>query len=110
LPAAALAREHYAVRLEGLVDAPFTETFTFFLIAEGQATFTIAGKQARTTNGTGPMFETTVDVPLTSGKRTPFIVEYIPNGPAATAALQLRWKSKSTPKSNIPMCRLYPVP
>ena len=97
--------------MEGLLAAARSETFTFFLIAEGDATLTVAGRQVRMApSASGPMFEVTLTVPLTAERRVPVRIDYAPSGPAATAALQLRWKSASTPKGAISSCRLYPPP
>jgi hypothetical protein len=100
--------QKFNARWEGLIEAPSTERYTFFLIADGHAELTIEGQRATTVFDDSASEERSVTVSLTGGRRHPIRIEYSDGHEAAYAYLQLRWKSPTMPKGAVPTCRLHP--
>jgi hypothetical protein len=108
VPDPARYTEKFTARWEGTLEAPSSDSYTFFLIADGHAELTIEGQKATTVLDDSTSQEQSVTVSLAGGSRTPIRVDYIDGHEAGWAYLQLRWKSRSIPKGPVPRCRLYP--
>ena len=98
----------FSVRWEGLLKAPFAESYTFFLVADGSAELRIAGQAARAFTADGVSQEATVTLALGAGEQVAIAIDYRQPAEGAYSFVQLRWKSPSIPKSGIPRCRFWP--
>jgi hypothetical protein len=105
-PATGIGADTFSARWTGQVQAQFTQTYTFYALADDGVRLWVNGqKLIDQWKDQGPT-EYSGTIALTAGTKYSIVVEYYDN--AFGAAIQLRWSSPSTPKSLIPRTQLYP--
>ncbi len=104
----ALRTRKFAVRWEGALRAPLSETYTFFLLSDADTTVTIGDRVLRVrADPEGIIRETSFEVPLVERAPYRIRVDYLQRGTPDTSKLQLHWKSASQFKNEILYCYLY---
>ncbi len=105
-PDPAVGNDQFSARWTGEVEAPFTETYTFYTNSDDGVRLWIDGKQL-VDNWTdhGPT-ENSGTIDLVAGNTYSLQMEYYENGGGAVA--ELRWSSPSTPKQIVPQAALSP--
>jgi hypothetical protein len=107
LPLADMSPDHeFSVRWRGTLEAPASETFTFYAASDDGARLWIGDELiVDTWNDEGPV-EDRGSVSLTAGERYAIRLEFRERGEGAMA--RLLWSSRSTYKEIIPATRLFP--
>jgi glucose/arabinose dehydrogenase len=105
-PASSIHDDGFSARWLGMVQAQFTETYTFHTISDDGVRLWVNG-QLLVDNWTihSPV-ENTGTIALVAGQKYSFRMEYYDNTGGATA--QLMWSSPSTPEEPIPKTQFYP--
>ncbi|MDX2021958.1 MAG: PA14 domain-containing protein [Deltaproteobacteria bacterium] len=105
-PEPSLAPDTFSVRWTGFVEAPNTETLTFYTRSDDGVRLRV-GDQTLIDNWTlhAPT-ENVGSLSVVAGQKYPIVLEYFENYGGAVARLQ--WSSASMTKRDVPMSRLYP--
>jgi len=103
-PAAGMV-DYFSIRWRGQLNAPFTETYTFTLLADDTAQLFIddqllIGWSPNGTRRTGSM-------PMVAGRRYDIRLEYYER--TESARVRLEWSSPNIPRQVIPTAYLYPA-
>ena len=97
----------YAVRWTGRVAPLFSETYTFYALADDGVRLWVNGVQL-IDNWTGPVpGERSGTIALEAGQHYDIVMEYYQA--AGNAVCKLSWSSANTPKAVIPSAQLYPI-
>jgi len=105
-PDASLGDDNFSVRWAGEVEAPFTETYTFYTNSDDGVRLWVDGQQLVddwTDQGTSENYGT---IDLVAGNVYTLVMEY--NDSSGGAVAELRWSSPSIPKQLIPQAALSP--
>jgi hypothetical protein len=105
-PDASVGVDTFSVRWTGQVEAPFSQTYTFYTVSDDGVRLWVNG-QPVIDNWTdhGPT-ENSGAVALTGGTRYNIQMDFYENGGGAVA--QLSWSSPSIAKEIVPQSQLYP--
>ncbi|MFM1770778.1 MAG: Endo,4-beta-xylanase precursor, partial [Verrucomicrobiota bacterium] len=108
-PAAGVGADTFSVRWSGQVEARFSETCTFHVLADDGARLWVNDRLllVRTAYSASGL-EMSGTLALQAGRRYNLVLEYIEN--TGNARVQLDWSSPSQPRETIPQAQLYPVP
>ncbi|HEX7897264.1 MAG TPA: PA14 domain-containing protein, partial [Planctomycetota bacterium] len=103
-PAAGVNADNFSVRWRGELEAPSTETYTFFTTQDDQCRLYVNGTLILT--NTAVNVEQSATFNLVAGQRYAIMIEFIEFGGGAGVAV--RWSSPvTTAKDFIPLNRLY---
>jgi hypothetical protein len=105
-PDALVGDDNFSVRWAGEVEAPFTETFTFFTNSDDGVRLWVDGQQLVDDWEDQSATENYGTIDLIAGNTYNLVMEYYDNTGGAVA--ELRWESPSTPKQLIPQAALSP--
>ncbi len=109
IPAAGVGADTFSVRWSGQVEARFSETYTFHVVADDGARLWVNDRLLLTrTVYSASAIEMTGSIALEAGRRYNLALEYMEN--TGNARVQLGWSSASQPKEIIPQSQLYPTP
>ena len=101
-----VGNDNFSVRWTGELEAPFTETYTFYTNSDDGARLWVDGQQLIddwTDPGAGENYDT---IDLVAGNVYNLVMEY--NDSSGPAIAELRWSSPSMPKQLIPQTALSP--
>jgi hypothetical protein len=105
-PDALIGDDNFSVRWAGEVEAPLTETYTFYTNSDDGARLWVDGQELIDDwidQGTSENYGT---IDLVAGNVYNLVMEY--NDSSGAAIAELRWSSPSTPKQLIPQTALSP--
>ena len=105
-PDASVGDDNFSVRWTGEVEAPFTETYTFFTNSDDGVRLWVNGQQLVDDWENQSATENSGTIDLVAGQVYGIVMEYYEDGGGAVA--ELRWASPSTPKQLIPQAALSP--
>jgi hypothetical protein len=109
IPAAGVGADTFSVRWSGQVEARFSETYTFHVVADDGARLWVNDRLLLTrTVYSASAIEMSGTIALEAGRRYNLVLEYMEN--TGNARVQLGWSSASQPKEIIPQSQLYPAP
>lgn len=104
-PIAGIDPTTFAAKWTGSIQAPKSETFTFYARADDAVRVYINGQKILEHWGNGAATEYTGKYAMTAGQKYNIIVEYYQN--TGRSALQLSWSSASVGKQIIPSSALF---
>jgi glucose/arabinose dehydrogenase len=105
-PMAGIPADNFSVRWTGQLEAPSTETYTFFAQSDDGVRVYINGQRIIDNWTIRATTENSGSIALVSGRRYDIVVEYFDYCCEANA--RLSWSSPSTAKVVVPTARLYP--
>lgn len=109
IPATGVGADTFSVRWSGQVEARFSETYTFHVLADDGARLWVNDRLLLTrTVYSASAIEMSGSIALEAGRRYNLALEYMEN--TGNARVQLGWSSPSQPKEIIPQSQLYPTP
>ncbi len=91
---------YFSIRWRGQIEAPFTETFTFYTTVDDNARLVINGTQVIANGGSG-----SGTIALTAGSRYDFMLEF--REFTGNASVRLEWSSPSLTRVDVPQNRFY---
>ncbi len=104
-PDASLGPDTFSVRWTGRVEAPSTETYTFYVRTDDGVRLWVDGQLLVDAWLDQAATERSQTIALEAGRKVDLKLEYYENGGNASA--RLSWSSASTPKEPIPADRLF---
>jgi uncharacterized repeat protein (TIGR03806 family) len=107
-PGGSVPVDHFSVRWSGQVQAPTTETWTFFVTGDDGVRLWVNNVLLVDKWIDQGASEWAGAIALTAGNKYDLTLEYYDN--AVDAVARLAWASPSMPKAVIPQARLYPAP
>jgi hypothetical protein len=96
----------FSARWTGQVEAPASETVTFYTVSDDGVRLWVNGQQIINNWTNHSATENSGTIALTAGQRYDIRMEYYENTGSAVARVQ--WSSPSTAKQGIPQTQLYP--
>ena len=105
-PDALVGDDNFSVRWSGELEAPFTETYTFYTNSDDGVRLWVDGQQLVDNWTDHSATEDYATIDLVAGNVYTIVMEYYDNTGGATA--ELRWSSASIPKQLIPQAALSP--
>ncbi|HEX3695007.1 MAG TPA: PA14 domain-containing protein [Polyangia bacterium] len=96
----------FSIRWTGTVTPRFSETYTFYTLADDGTRLWINGQQLINDWAVHPAAQQSGSIPLQAGKPVSLRLEYFDDGGAAL--VHLSWSSASEPKAIIPTSALHP--
>ena len=105
-PDASVGDDNFSVRWTGEVEAPFTETYTFFTNSDDGVRLWVDGQELVDDWENQSATENSGTIDLVAGQVYGIVMEYYEDSGGAVA--ELRWASPSTPKQLIPQAALSP--
>ena len=103
-PDTSVGDDNFSCRWTGEVEAPFTETYTFYTNSDDGVRLWVDGKQLVNNWTDHGATENRGTIDLVEGQTYSVVMEYYENGGGAVA--ELRWSSPRTPKQLIPQAAL----
>jgi hypothetical protein len=104
-PASAIGRDTFSVRWQGTVKPRFTETYTFYTVADDGVRLWVNGQQLINDWTIHPPTERSGSIQLNAEQAYDIKLEYFEQGGGAVA--RLLWSSPSQQKQVIPQDRLF---
>ena len=98
--------DKYSVRWTGQVKAQFSETYTFYTVADDGIRLWVNGVQLVNNWSNQSATENSGSIALLAGQQYDITIEYYEN--TGDAVTKLYWSSASTPKSIVPKAQLFP--
>jgi hypothetical protein len=99
-----VGEDKFSVRWSGEVEAPFSETYTFYTNTDDGVRLWVDGQLLVDDWNDQSVTENYGTIELVGGNVYPVVMEYYENEGGATA--ELRWESASTPKQLVPQAAL----
>ena len=106
-PGPTMPIDMFTVRWTGQIEAPTTETYTFYTQSDDGCRVWVNGQKIIDNFGIHSLEEHSGTISMLKGKRYDVVVEYLEWGGAAV--VKLLWSSPSQPKNLIPTSQLYPA-
>ncbi len=97
----------FSVRWAGQVEAPYTETFTFYTACDDGTRLYVDGLPLIDNWQNQGVTETSNTIDMIAGRKYDIFMHYYEY--AGEAVAKLYWSSPSTPKQIVPKSRLYPA-
>lgn len=106
-PGPSMPIDMFTVRWTGQIEAPNTETYTFYTQSDDGCRVWVNGQKIIDNFGIHSLEEHSGTFAMLKGKRYAIVVEYLEWG--GGAVVKLLWSSPSQPKNFVPTSQLYPA-
>ncbi|MDB5354092.1 MAG: hypothetical protein JWN24_545, partial [Phycisphaerales bacterium] len=104
-PDPSIGVDHFSAKWTGMVQAQYSETYTFYTESDDGVMLFVNGTQLINNFTDHSPTENVGVISLSGGQEYSFEMDYYENGGGAEA--QLLWSSPSTPKAFVPQSQLY---